>query len=75
MHIIWIKAFDSYLAHSSMGNVSARSVHAEMAFATLLYRAHWSNWVMWSHLHIETRSRVTLLELRKRRGNWPLLTC
>jgi len=44
--------------YSSMGNVSLQSVHAEMAFATLLYRGHWSNWVMWSNLHIETRSRV-----------------
>jgi len=35
--------------HSSMGNVSLQTDRAEMAFATLLYRAHWRNWVMWSN--------------------------
>jgi len=29
-----------------MGNVSLQSVHAEMAFAALLYRGHRSNGVM-----------------------------
>ena len=61
MHIIWIKVFNSCWTHGPIGNASLWSVHAEMAFATLIYRCDRIEMSRDVHLHIESRSRVIRL--------------